>query len=348
MLSPLSEASTLGRSHFRCRSPRSLGLVLGQPLGEPPISRARPYGVNDGSRSVGAAKVLFSRHASFLCRSRTPQERDRSSGRWEAPLPAEGRLPRLGRPGPRSFASAPRCRGKWSGTPFEMGSLSIVQAKDQGQSMVNGARIVPPSRYFLEPDLADQIEPPGHGPHDTAESHGDLVVGTPGLRRDAKIVVEALFVRQDPDRLTVCRDRLRPLSLATQGNAALVGVLGPLPLEPLLEPEARQEDDAEGGVCRSRLQPAPRPPGGRRSGRGNLSGVTLHCQAGGRAGEGPAGASAEKGVYRIVGTLRGLRRPWERAVSLECTQIKSSSRGRQLPETAAREGEVPGRDIVAV
>lgn len=57
--------------------------------------------------------------------------------------------------------------------------------------MVNGARIVPPSRYFLEPDLADQIEPPGHGPHDTAESHGDLVVGTPGLRRDAKIVVEA-------------------------------------------------------------------------------------------------------------------------------------------------------------
>src|SRR5271157_1161656 len=113
--------------------------------------------------------------------------------------------------------------------------------------MVNGARIVPPSRYFLEPDLADQIEPPGHGPHDTAESHGDLVVGTPGLRRDAKIVVEALFVRQDPDRLTVCRDRLRPLSLATQGNAALVGVLGPLPPEPLLEPEARQEDDAGSG-----------------------------------------------------------------------------------------------------
>lgn len=213
--------------------------------------------------------------------------------------------------------------------------------------MVNGARIVPPSRYFLEPDLADQIEPPGHGPHDTAESHGDLVVGTPGLRRDAKIVVEALFVRQDPDRLTVCRDRLRPLSLATQGNAALVGVLGPLPLEPLLEPEARQEDDAEGGVCRSRLQPAPRPPGGRRSGRGNLSGVTLPVrQAAVRAKA--RGGVRRKGVYRIVGTLRGLCRPWERAVSLECTQIKSSSRGRQLPETAAREGEVPGRDIVAV
>ena len=84
--------------------------------------------------------------------------------------------------------------------------------------MVNGARIVPPSRYFLEPDLADQIEPPGHGPHDTAESHGDLVVGTPGLRRDAKIVVEALFVRQDPDRLTVCRDRLRPLLWRLRGT----------------------------------------------------------------------------------------------------------------------------------
>src|SRR5271157_940920 len=71
------------------------------------------------------------------------------------------------------------------------------------------------------------------------------------------------------------------------------------------------------------------------------------CQTGGRAGKGPRGRPP-KGVYRIVGTLRGLCRPWERAVSLECTQIKSSSGGRQLPETAAREGEVPGRDIVAV
>ena len=185
--------------------------------------------------------------------------------------------------------------------------------------MVNGARIVPPSRYFLEPDLADQIEPPGHGPHDTAESHGDLVVGTPGLRRDAKIVVEALFVRQDPDRLTVCHDRLRPLSLATQGNAALVGVLGPLPLEPLLEPEARQEDDAEGGVCRSRLQPAPRPPGGRRSGRGNRKGCTAswaRCAA----CVGPG-----NGLFRW--SARRSSRPQEVASFLKPPHAKGKSRG---------------------
>ena len=207
--------------------------------------------------------------------------------------------------------------------------------------MVNGARIVPPSRYFLEPDLADQIEPPGHGPHDTAESHGDLVVGTPGLRRDAKIVVEALLVRQDPDRLTVCRDRLRPLSLATQGNAALVGVLGPLPLEPLLEPEARQEDDAEGGVCRSRLQPAPRPPGGRRSGRGNLSGVTLPVRqaavrAKARGGVRRKGCTASwarcaacvgpgNGLFRW--SARRSSRPQEVASFLKPPHAKGKSRG---------------------